>query len=181
MLGQRERSLSLSSGDRRLSSAEVQHERQVMVSTVLTRLAEQGVGSTALQKEWEAIENPPSDEVSFCLAAARLGLDPYSDAEQYGDRIIEASRVLSPDLLTDFLDAVDPDSIESALAWISSVQSRILEPPPALVEDGEGIAGLLQSPPELASDEELEQIAEHFGVSSMVIGHQVRNQLVARH
>jgi len=42
------------------------------------------------------------------------------------------------------------------------------------------IASLLESPPEVASEEEMEQIAEHFGVSSMVIGHQVRNQLVAR-
>jgi predicted transcriptional regulator len=38
---------------------------------------------------------------------------------------------------------------------------------------------LLESAPEAASDEEFEQIAEHFGVSPMVIGYQVRNQLVS--
>ena len=48
-----------------------------------------------------------------------------------------------------------------------------------LLAPADGIASLLESPPEVASDEELEQIAEHFGVASMVIGHQVRNQLVA--
>jgi hypothetical protein len=297
----------LSRGDRWVSSAEVQRELSEMVSSVLTRLAEQGIGVTALQKEWEAIGSADPEEVSFSLAAARLGLDPYSDAERYGNAIINAARTLSDDLLTDFLDAVNPERIEPALAWVSSARSRILQPSPALIEDGEafqrlreeargvgplahtlpwqlgwgyarivresqeadvsrpfeieryigsnvelsddpdlqaiggrtkrrplavlgqrrpattmrftlsralwhciwddapvfavtaahtyrqaverafaaellapasGIASMLQSPPEVASDEELEQVAEHFGVASMVIGHQVRNQLV---
>jgi Zn-dependent peptidase ImmA (M78 family) len=43
----------------------------------------------------------------------------------------------------------------------------------------DGIAALLESPPEAASQEELEQIAQRFGVSSMVIEHQVRNHLIA--
>jgi len=299
----------LSSGDRWVSSAEVQRELSTMISAVLTRLAEQGVGPTTLQKEWDVISNADPDEVSFCLAAARLGLDPYSDAERYGEAIIQASESLSDGLLTDFLDAVDPDRIQPALAWVASVRSRIQRPPTKLVQDGdlfrrlrseapeaglftralpwhmgweqarfvrenqqtdftypfeieryigsdiepvddpdlqaiggrterrplailgqnrptssmrftlsralwhciwddapifavtssythrqsverafaaellapaEGIASLLESPPEVASDEELEQVAEHFGVSSMVIGHQVRNQLVAQ-
>jgi hypothetical protein len=87
----------LSSGERWVSSAEVQRELSIMISAVLTRLAEQGVGPTTLQKEWEVISNADPDEVSFCLAAARLGLDPYSDAERYGDSIIQASESLSPD------------------------------------------------------------------------------------
>lgn len=298
----------LSSGDRWVNSAEVQRELSVMISAVLTRLAEQAVGPTTLQKEWEVISNADPDEVSFSRAAARLGLDPYSDAERYGDAIIQASESLSGDLLTDFLDAVDPDRIQPALEWVSSVQSLIQQPPARLVDDGDlfrrlraeapeagfftralpwqlgwaqarfvrenqqtdfvnrfeieryigsdidpvddpdlqaiggrterrplailgqhgptssmrftlsralwhsiwddapifavtsahthrqsierafaaellapadGIASLLESPPEVASEEELEQIAEHYGVSSMVIGHQVRNQLVA--
>lgn len=298
----------LSSGDRWVNSVDVQHELSIMINAVLTRLAEQGVGPTTLQKEWEVISSADPEEVSFCLAAARLGLDPYSDAERYGDAIIQAAESLSDDLLTDFLDAVDPDRIQLALAWVSSVRSRILRPPTGLVEDGdlflrlraeareagsftralpwqlgwaqarfvrenqrtdfahrfqieryigsdidlvddpdlqaiggrterrplavlgqhrpdssmrftlsralwhciwddasifavtaahtqrqsaerafaaellapaEGIASLLESPPEVATDEELEQIAEHFGVSPMVVGYQVRNQLIA--
>jgi Zn-dependent peptidase ImmA (M78 family) len=49
-----------------------------------------------------------------------------------------------------------------------------------LLAPADGILDLLQSPPEAASDEELEQIADHYGVSSMVIGHQLRNQLIPR-
>jgi hypothetical protein len=298
----------LASGDRWVSSADVQRELSAVVSAVLTRLAEQSVGPTVLRKEWDVIGNADQDEISFCLAAARLGLDPYSDAERYGDAIIQASRSLSDDLLADFLDAVDPDRIETALAWVSAARSRILRPPAVLVEDGEafrrlrseahqgatfprglpwqlgwaqarfvrenqhsnflrpfeiekyigsdidpvgdpdlqaiggrtgrrplailgqqrpasskrftlsralwhciwddspvfsvtsahtyrqsierafaaellapadGVSNLLESAPEAASDEEFEQIAEHFGVSPMVIGYQVRNQLVS--
>jgi Zn-dependent peptidase ImmA (M78 family) len=48
-----------------------------------------------------------------------------------------------------------------------------------LLAPAEGIAQLLQSPPEAASQEELEQIAHRYGVSSMVIEHQLRNHLIA--
>jgi Zn-dependent peptidase ImmA (M78 family) len=298
----------LSSGERWVASAEVQRELAVMISAVLTRLTEQGVGPTALAKEWDAIGATDEDEASFCRAAARLGLDPYSDGERYGTAIIHASEVLGGALLTDFLDAVDPDRIEQALQWVGSAQSRVLRPPQArLAGDGaafqqlraaaptvrgrgrgpawqrgwedarfvrdqrhadvfsrfeiddfisrtvksggdpdllalgsgagaypiavlsqrrparsarftmaralwnciwdeapvfavtsaytyrqaverafaaellapaEGIARLLDSPPEAVSDEELEQIAEHFAVSPVVIEHQVSNQLL---
>jgi Zn-dependent peptidase ImmA (M78 family) len=47
-----------------------------------------------------------------------------------------------------------------------------------LLAPAEGIARLLDSPPEAVSDEELEQIAEHFAVSPVVIEHQVSNQLL---
>lgn len=48
-----------------------------------------------------------------------------------------------------------------------------------LLAPAEGIAQLLESPPEAASQEELEQIAQRYGVSSMVIEHQPRNHLIA--
>jgi len=48
-----------------------------------------------------------------------------------------------------------------------------------LLAPADGVAALLESPPEAASQEELEQIAQRFGVSSMVIEHQVRNHLIA--
>ncbi len=48
-----------------------------------------------------------------------------------------------------------------------------------LLAPAEGIAQLLESPPEAASQEELEQIAQHYRVSSVVIEHQLRNHLIA--
>jgi Zn-dependent peptidase ImmA (M78 family) len=48
-----------------------------------------------------------------------------------------------------------------------------------LLAPADGIASLLESPPDVATQDELEQIAKHFRVSSLVIDHQVRNRLLA--
>jgi hypothetical protein len=306
----------LTRGDHRVRSVQVQRELELVVTGTLTRLAEQGVAGTVLEKEWAAIQQTDPDEAEYCRAAARLGLDAYSDAAPYETGILQAAETLSGQLLTDFLNAVSPEHIEGALAWISSVRpaidvwqplSRGLEgtlspdadtiqelraaarrhsasvstfpwivgyeqaravrgqiaadsktrlaidryiativrkapdvslqalgagashsPPlvvigqnrPAtskrftlsralwhylwddsplfmvtaahtyrqrverafaaeLLAPAEGIAQLLESPPEAASQEELEQIAQRYGVSSMVIEHQLRNHLLA--
>jgi hypothetical protein len=63
--------------------------------------------------------------LSHCRAAARLSLDPYSDAAPYEPGILQAVETLSGQVLTDFLNAVSPEHIERALAWISSVRPAI--------------------------------------------------------
>lgn len=118
----------LTSGDCRVSSERVRHELELLVSEVLTRLSEQGVTGTTLEEEWSAVQQADPEEAEYCRAAARLGLDPYSDAAPYEAEIMQASESLNGELLTDFLDAVDPDNIQSALAWISSQRSLIEEP-----------------------------------------------------
>lgn len=301
----------LTRGDHRARSEQVQQELEIVVTATLTRLAEQGVAGTVLEKEWAAIQQTDPDEADYCRAAARLGLDPYSDAEPYEQDILQAAQTLSGQVLTDFLDAVSPEHIGRALVWISSLRSTIegrqaaIPPPDAevlqdlraaarrhwasvstfpwvvgyeqarvirgqlapdnttrlpvdryvtsiarkapdvslqalgagashlhplvaigqnrpatstrftlsralwhyiwddsplfvvtaahthrqrierafaaeLLAPAEGIAQLLESRPEAASQEELEQIAHRYGVSSMVIEHQVRNHLIAQ-
>jgi Zn-dependent peptidase ImmA (M78 family) len=300
----------LTRGDFRVQSGQVQQELQLLVTETLTRLAEQGVTGTVLEKEWSAIQQTDGDEAEYCRAAARLGLDPYSDAEPYEQDIIRAAEALDGQLLTDFLNAVSPDHIGRGLTWISSLRSaiegqlaavgapeadviqklsatarrremhaaarpwdvgyeqarfireqiapdskkrlavdrfvrtitrkspdvslqavgagashprnlvivgqsrpaastrftlaralwhRIWDDSPLfvvtaahtlrqrverafaaeLLAPAEGIAQLLESPPEAASQEEVEQIAQRYGVSSMVIEHQLRNHLIS--
>jgi hypothetical protein len=77
-----------------------------------------------------AISNTDPEEAEYCLAAARLGLDPYCDAQRYERQILRASETLSDDLLGDFLDAADPARIDSALEWISAAR-RIIDRPRA--------------------------------------------------
>jgi hypothetical protein len=48
-----------------------------------------------------------------------------------------------------------------------------------LLAPADGIAEILESPPAAATQDELEKVAGHFGVSSMVIDDQVRNRLLA--
>jgi hypothetical protein len=69
----------LSRGDRWARSEQVQQELELMIAGTLTRLAEQGITGTVLEKEWAAIQQTDPDEADYCRAAARLGLDPYSD------------------------------------------------------------------------------------------------------
>jgi IrrE N-terminal-like domain len=132
----------LAGGERWVASAEVQRELAAMISAVLTRLAEQNAGATALAKEWNALEATDEDEASFCRAAARLGLDPYSDAEQYAGAIIQASEELDGDLLTDFLDAVDPGQLQDALKWVVTARSRALHPRGTLTGNGSSFGKL---------------------------------------
>lgn len=118
----------LTSGDCRVKSERVLHELELLVSEVLTRLSEQGVTGTALEEEWASVQQTDPEEAEYCRASARLGLDPYSDAAPYESEIMQASESLSGELLTDFFNAVDPDNIEVALAWISSQLSLIDAP-----------------------------------------------------
>jgi hypothetical protein len=123
-------------GDCRIDSEAVLQELALVVSSVLTRLAEQGVTETALEKEWSAVQETGQEEEEYCLAAARLGLDPYADAGGYEQQIIQASESLQGRLFTDFLDAVSPGNIQAVLGWISDVSPA--SGPRAL--RGEGIA-----------------------------------------
>jgi hypothetical protein len=117
----------LSSGEALVDSTEVQRTLAGIVESVLGRLAEQGVTGTALEDEWQAIQSVDRDEAVYCFAAARLGLDPYAEAEPYEESILEAHRTLGDsDLLGDFLDSVDPPEMDTVLEWVSRVQDEIV-------------------------------------------------------
>jgi hypothetical protein len=115
----------LSDGETLVDGASVELELERLISAVLTRLAEQGVHGTTLEKEWGAVQAAEPDEVEFCLAAARLGLDPYSEAEPYQDLIVRAAAELQGDILGDFYDAVEPDSLAASLDWINEARSEV--------------------------------------------------------
>lgn len=115
----------LSQGEALVDPGAVERELGRLVSSVLTRLAEEGVTGTLLDKEWAEIQQTEPAEEQYCLAAARLGLDPYSEAGRYEQEILRASENLSGDLRTDFLDGVDPANIDLALRWIDSARNDI--------------------------------------------------------
>src|SRR5260370_10540194 len=121
----------LTRGDCRGRIEQVQQELEILVTETLTRLAEQGITSTVLEKEWAAIQQTDPDEAEYCRAAARLGLDPYSDAAPYEQDILQAAQTLTAQVLTDFLNAVSPDHIATPLTWISSA--------PPVIEGREGV------------------------------------------
>jgi hypothetical protein len=95
------------------------------VEAVLTRLEEQGVTDTSLEKEWSAVKQMDHDEEEFCLATARLGLDPFSEASEVEAEILRAAEELEGHVFGDFLDAVSPRRIGAGLDWISNARRLI--------------------------------------------------------
>jgi hypothetical protein len=115
----------LADGEAFLDREGVEGELTGLISTVLTRLAEQGITGTPLEKEWAAIQGADPEEVEFCLASARLGLDPYAEAEPYEELIVRAADELRGNLLGDFYDAAEPDLLGDALEWIRLARTDI--------------------------------------------------------
>lgn len=90
------------------------------VESVLTRLREAGVKRTPLDEEWEELRALDPEEVAFCEAAARLGLDAGAVPQSVADVILEADRVLEESLLEDFLRAAKPELLGEDLEWIAN-------------------------------------------------------------
>lgn len=124
-------------GERHVASDQAQHALSTLVQSVLTQLHEQGIHDTPLAKEWDAIIEADADETAFCLAAARLGLDPYAVSDEDAARIVRIGEALEESVLDDFLDAVDPARIEDSLRWVERATQRVRTsnaPPQAFAE-----------------------------------------------
>ncbi|MEO3860483.1 hypothetical protein [Acrocarpospora sp. B8E8] len=116
-----------------MDSAELGRTFAEFIEQVLERLSDCGVGETRLSDEWTAIRQTDAEEADYCLAAARLGLDPYSDAAKYEAEIVRSSQEFAddPDLLADFLNIVNPARIGEDLDWIVAARSEIAALPAA--------------------------------------------------
>lgn len=115
----------LTSGEVVIESSLLQQRLTDFVEVVVSRLAETGIRDTQLQVEWAAIQSTEPQEAAFCLTSARLGLDPYSEADKYEADILQAADQLDDQLLDDFMDVVQPDKISVALEWVAAAQEDI--------------------------------------------------------
>jgi hypothetical protein len=116
----------LTRGNLSADNVTLQQRLAGFVNSVIDRLVEQGVDETPLASEWANIQSADEEETEFCIAAARLGLDPYSEALKYSDEILRSANHLADrELLQDFLDVVDPDKIATTLSWVSAAKSYI--------------------------------------------------------
>ncbi len=64
------------------------------------------------------------DEREYCIAAAKLGLDPFAEADEHEAAIIEAAQRLPHEVLNDFFHAVNPRQIVQAVDWIAGATSE---------------------------------------------------------
>src|SRR5680860_243499 len=100
------------------------------VDSVLERLETADIQDTPLSEEWEAINSLDGEERSFAKAASRLGIDPFNPPESLAGHLTAAEQVLGDEsTLAEFLDAVDPASIEAGAAWITESTSAFKSMP----------------------------------------------------
>lgn len=115
----------LGQGNKLVDSVLVTRVLAGVVESVIARLNDQGIDDAPLLEEWDAIQQADEEEVQFCLAAARLGLDPYSEAAAYENALVRSGRELQGKLLEDFLNVVNPQRLDSALDWVASARDVV--------------------------------------------------------
>jgi len=112
-------------GDAEVPSPLVRRSLAQVVQSVLARLEERGITASPLAEEWQAITDATPDEEEFCIAAARIGLDPYSLPTDLALLLERAAVDLEPRLLADFLDAVNPSELQVELDWVKKTSKEI--------------------------------------------------------
>lgn len=120
-------------GDAEMPAALVTRALAEVVESVIARLEEQGITTSVLADEWRAISETSPEEQEFCIAAARIGRDPYALSSDLAQLLEQAAAELDGGLLADFLDAVDPMGIRAELDWVTQTSREIseLESPPS--------------------------------------------------
>lgn len=100
-----------------LRSEDLRADLAAIVGHVLDRLTEAGLPKTPLAEEWVSIAAADADEREFCQTAARMGLDPYSVADETADEIVRTAALIPADIADDFFDSVDVAGLPSAADW----------------------------------------------------------------
>ncbi len=93
----------LSSGKALLPAAAVEAALSDLIEAVISRLDQFELSSTLLHEEWHAVTSADEDELSFCRAAAALGLDPYDLDDETSEALLEVDRLLPPTVSEEFL------------------------------------------------------------------------------
>jgi len=93
-----------------------------------------------LKENWRAIRGADPDETKFCVAAGRLGVDPYDPAQMHDGlaAFIEAA-FRDPDLpvARDLTEAAEVDSVAEQWSWVRQTTAAwklgpIAKPPPVV-------------------------------------------------
>jgi Zn-dependent peptidase ImmA (M78 family) len=93
------------------------------IRAVVERLHQYDLYGTPLEQEWAALQATDAEETSFCIAAARLGLDPYDVSEAESEAIVAASS-LPESLQEAFFRAADPARLTKQLSLLRSLLER---------------------------------------------------------
>lgn len=109
----------INSGEHLADTAETLSTLADVVESVLARLREAELDTSPLEEEWSVNGAMSTGEREFCVAAARLGVDPFAAPEDISAALLRVSERLDDMLMGEFLDAVDPEAVLPGLDWIA--------------------------------------------------------------
>jgi Zn-dependent peptidase ImmA (M78 family) len=96
------------------------------------------VRAIRIRANWQAITNADPQEVAFCQAAGRMGLDPYN-LSSWPTGLVDLLETLGeqdpPPIVTDFLSAATAENAALLWQWVNQVRQagslgRAPKPPP---------------------------------------------------
>ncbi|WP_146249106.1 MULTISPECIES: ImmA/IrrE family metallo-endopeptidase [unclassified Curtobacterium] len=98
------------------------------VASVITRLEQENIFDTPLQREWSRVENMSEDELEFCRVAAAFGLDPYSAGPLESQGLIDAAaKVGNVDLLAEVVPVTPRDGLQYSADWLAESLQELNE------------------------------------------------------
>jgi hypothetical protein len=107
---------------------DVKAEVARLIEAVVGRLSEKNIRGTALQQEWEIIEeieaNPNSPQHLFCQYSAQMGLDPFRIESSTAGSIEKAIEFLPGPVQPDFFSEASATGIEPLFDSLSRFYDR---------------------------------------------------------
>jgi hypothetical protein len=107
-----------------LARADVENSLMDLVETTLDRLKTSSTVGMELRSDWGRVRESLSKpgELAYCVAAGRLGLDPYdSQAPDIGNFAAD----IDPKLFNDISDAVEIAELGDVTSWIREASPRL--------------------------------------------------------
>jgi len=138
----------LSEGRARIPNADFRAAMVDFVNAVIGRLDELSLSNTPLHEEWNAIQTADKEEREFCLAAARLGTDPYSIEQDQADAIIAANRDMRPELFDEFMALATPSELSRQSDFLITASCAIASDS----SSGDAFVGIRRHAPSIDSN-----------------------------
>lgn len=133
-----------------------------LIETVLERLGE---APSELSDVWDRVRHSigDPDEYNYCVAAGRLGLDPY-DSET--PNLSELAAGLSDSLFIDVSEILQVEELPQASLWLKEAEARLkLFPETDLKGFGEPAIDLIEDAAWVAGQASAEMLRAHTGLS----------------